>query len=182
MAPAPCKRTALPRSTEAQGGDEVTLARAISAETLALVGARFWACVDRRAADECWPWLGTLTPAGYGRIKVGKRPLLASRISLLLAGHDLAPDQFACHRCDNPPCVNPAHLFVGAPLDNVTDMYAKGRRDQRGANNPRSKLTVEQVREIRARAGSTRQIAREFGVGPTAIRNIKSGKRWRHVQ
>lgn len=93
---------------------------------------RFWANVEERGSDECWPWVGpidTRANQGYGNFRLAKTATRAHRLALILStATDLPTEVFACHRCDNPPCCNPAHLFPGSALDNNRDAIAKGRR------------------------------------------------------
>lgn len=97
---------------------------------------RFWSYVDRRSEFECWPWTGEVNGMGYGRLDVwsgGKRQrYLAHRLMLRFAGQPPAVGEVVMHACDNPICVNPGHLSVGTQADNLEDMRAKGRDDQRG--------------------------------------------------
>jgi hypothetical protein len=89
---------------------------------------RFWARVDRRRPNECWPWLGTLNPEGYGSIVDNGRLRRVTNVSLELAGCPKPPDKHhACHSCDNPACVNPAHLWWGTVSENMLDCVRKGR-------------------------------------------------------
>jgi hypothetical protein len=94
---------------------------------------RFWPKVDRRGPDECWPWLGaTAGSHGYGAISVctvgfGRKLQRASRVSYVLANGPLEVGMIVRHACDNPPCVNPAHLVSGTQYDNVQDMVERGR-------------------------------------------------------
>lgn len=94
------------------------------------VWERFWSKVNVRGPDECWEWVGTKLPTGYGQLRVDGQSLRAHRMIAaaklgrrLLAGHE----ECACHHCDNPPCVNPKHIFVGSATDNMHDMLRKGR-------------------------------------------------------
>lgn len=93
---------------------------------------RFWEKVEvgpalRPELGPCWVWAGSATQQGYGHIKMGSAsPRLTHRVALFLV-FGTTPDRLALHRCDNPPCVRPSHLFEGSHLDNAADMTAKGR-------------------------------------------------------
>lgn len=152
------------------------------------VECRFWAKVDKRGPDECWPWIGSLKSNGYGQFSLedGQR-VPASRLSLAMhLGRNLERNQHACHRCDNPPCVNPAHLFLGGARANHLDCIAKGRTAKsynRGTSNPKAKLTEDQVRYIRrlAGAGSYKEIAQQAGVPKSVAYKVITGRAWAHV-
>lgn len=151
---------------------------------------RLWSRVDVSAGvDGCWPWLGATNPKGYGRITRDGRDVIAHRISLELAlGRRLERGEFALHHCDNPPCCNPTHLFVGTLADNNRDMAEKGRvyRPQwRGQEVPNAKLTSDQVGTIRRRyaAGGITQgaLAGEYGVTQPTLQAVIARRTWRHV-
>lgn len=90
---------------------------------------RFWPKVAKRGPDECWEWTASRTPQGYGKIgrRKGESPAIASRVSWEMHNGPIPDGLHVLHRCDNPPCVNPAHLFLGTNADNQRDMRAKGR-------------------------------------------------------
>jgi hypothetical protein len=91
---------------------------------------RFWEKVDRRADDECWPWIAGTTVDGYGALAIGtpsRRYVRAHRFSLMLHLGMFDRRLLVLHDCDNPSCVNPAHLRLGTQFDNMRDMSAKGR-------------------------------------------------------
>lgn len=147
---------------------------------------RFWSKVDRRGADDCWPWTAATNEHGYGVMRPeGQRSgptVKAHRVSLTLAGVDIE-GLVVRHSCDNPPCVNPAHLSVGTKADNSADMVSRDRH-ARGSRSGTSKLTECQVVEIRARCAAGelhRVLAAEYGVSRVAITNIATRKTWRHV-
>lgn len=145
----------------------------------------FWAKVKRGAEAECWPWTETLNPHGYGDCKYQGRRTNAHRIAFELAnGESLPSDVVVCHRCDNPACCNPAHLFSGSQGDNVRDCHAKGRaRHNRtnGERRPLHKLTEAQVRDIRESKCSLRAAAAKYGVSSVTILKIRRREKWAHV-
>lgn len=89
---------------------------------------RFWLHVNKNAPGGCWEWTAQRNAWGYGLVSVDRKPRRAHRIVFSVLGlPGPTATQVVCHRCDNPPCVNPAHLFFGTHKDNVRDMYEKGR-------------------------------------------------------
>lgn len=148
---------------------------------------RFWAKVDIRAPEECWEWKATRSPNGYGMFSPkGRNAIGAHRAAYEFVHGQIPEGHSICHRCDNPPCVNPSHLFAGLPRQNTADSMAKGRRRYaRGDERPSSKLTEAQVMAIRERWRSgdaiQRRLAAEYGVSPAIICGIIKGKVWRHL-
>lgn len=97
-------------------------------EERASLAERFWARVDRSSAPEaCWPWTTRVGRFGYGRLSVDRRQVHAHRVAFELSGGSIPDGFYVLHRCDNPPCCNPAHLFVGTHADNMRDRHQKGR-------------------------------------------------------
>jgi hypothetical protein len=144
---------------------------------------RFWAKVDK--TGDCWIWQGSCRQDGYGQFAVRKprRTVKAHRFAWELAHGPISEGLAVCHSCDNPPCVNVAHLFLGTTGDNVRDSHAKGRAAV-GDRMPTAKLTPLLVRTIRAQrlSGMTHQaIADCAGVSRQLITHVLSGHRWRHV-
>ena len=163
---------------------------------------RFWEKVQKAHPGECWPWLGGTNPAGYGLISINLKSRLASRVSWELHYSPIPNGLCALHNCDNPPYVNPEHLYLGTRKDNSGDCWARGRGRlpdnygdrnpmrlhpelvKRGNGHPQAKLTEKQVVEIRelARTVSHRQLGFQFGVSSVNIDRIVSGKIWKHLQ
>ncbi|MBK7822847.1 MAG: HNH endonuclease [Tessaracoccus sp.] len=151
------------------------------------LGERFWPKVNRRAPDDCWPWTGRRNAYGYGIISApprsGRRYYIASRVSLELTGVEIPDGMVVRHKCDNPPCVNPAHLEVGTVADNARDM-ADRRRSTIGGRNPQAKLTEDDLRGIRGRLAlgeSQVSVALVYGVSKTTINDIARGRTWARV-
>lgn len=142
----------------------------------------------------CWLWTGATNELGYGLIRYQGRAQKAHRVGWQLAYGEIPSIEnhygtmFVCHKCDNPSCVRPSHLFLGTPRDNVLDMRGKGREPdlyqivQRGEKNGKSKLTWDDVRAIRqryARGEETMvQIAEDYPVQKSAIRKIVNKVNW----
>lgn len=152
---------------------------------------RFWAKVDKKGENDCWDWTASLNNVGYGQFYLNGKMVSSHRVSYII-NHPLTIDLWehreicVCHKCDNPCCVNPAHLFLGSVGDNMNDKLAKGRGNQpKGENHGRSKLTEDNVREIRikyAEGGvSQRELALKYAVSETIIGYITLRKRWTHI-
>lgn len=158
-----------------------------------------WSRVDISGGPEaCWPWTARQDDQGYGMTKINGRQWRAARWVLTQKlGRELTADEVTRHTCDNPPCVNPAHLIVGSPADNIADMIGRGRHvhgDQHwtrrdntkllGAMNPASKLTADDVRAIRAQyaEGATQvALAERFGITQAYISQIVRRRSWAHI-
>lgn len=140
----------------------------------------FWKKVIKGGPEECWYW-----DRGYGLFTAAGRTLRAARVSFSLAFGDPPVHLDVCHACDEPLCVNPAHLFLGNRSQNVKDSVKKGRfRAATGEDNSKTKLRPEQVQEIRQRSKAGEQnnnLAREFGITPQSLSAILVGKSWRHL-
>ena len=145
---------------------------------------RYWNKVDRKGANECWNWRGATNSSGYGMIKVGGKMVKTHRFAYQNWRGDIPDGMFVCHKCDNPACVNPLHLFLGTPADNMADRDAKGRQ-AKGEAHGCAKLTEADVVTIKnrlANGGETQTaIAAEYGVSKPAISRINTGKQWRDL-
>jgi hypothetical protein len=142
-------------------------------------------CVEKETG--CVEWQGAKIPDGYGVMRFLGKHILAHRFSFLLHGGEIPEGKYLCHRCDNPACVNPAHLFVGTQTDNMQDAMKKGRHrpPPLGENHHRAKLTEEKVRlirKMRAEGVSQQKIAEFIGTPQTNISAILRGRTWKEVK
>jgi hypothetical protein len=149
---------------------------------------RFWPKVNKQTLNGCWEWTAAKYPAGYGVIGFVKpaSPRPAHRVAWELVNGPIPEGLFVCHKCDNRACVNPDHLFLGTQKQNLADMAVKGRgtKSNRGEGSARSKLTTEQIIEIRrlsAEGISRAELGRRFGMRATSISRIVLRKRWWNV-
>lgn len=146
---------------------------------------RFWTYVNLEG--DCWNWKGSLTVrGGYGQLNVRHKVIKAHRISYALFYGDPDQDLFVCHKCDNPRCVNPSHLFLGTCADNTRDAWFKGRLPlpplRQGTDVYCAKLTDNDVRHIKESMLPGVELAQLFGVSKSTISSIKKGKTWKHVE
>lgn len=142
---------------------------------------KFWEKVDKKSENDCWMWLGHIDRYGYGKFW----NFLSHRFSWIDTFGNIPDGLYVCHKCDNPSCVNPRHLFLGTQLDNMQDMVKKGRiHSHIGEDNPKSKLSERDIYKIYRLydAGlSGYKIAKMFLVSKTNILGIVRGKTWRHL-
>lgn len=150
---------------------------------------KFWKKVQRGAPNECWPWIGAKDPGGYGRFLFRGKVVKAHRLALativdvdvIVAGRLGSTGVVVLHTCDNPDCVNPAHLRAGAQVDNVRDAASKKRmRGPVGQTHPMTSITDDQVAEIRrlyaTGCWSQVSLAKAFGCKRSAVGNYITGK------
>lgn len=149
----------------------------------------FWKRVEKTAT--CWLWTGARGLSGYGVLwsaggKQNRKQLYAHRVAYFLHNNTLPDDLCICHTCDNPPCVNPAHLFLGDHKQNALDKVSKGRQScLKGEASGRAVLTEAQVLAIRSQysAGGITQAAlgAAYGVTRGNIASIVRQESWRHI-
>ena len=151
--------------------------------------ARFWKHVATGKTDECWEWIGGARD--YKNFGIGNGTVLAHRFSKSIQlGYPVSEAECVLHSCDNPPCVNPSHLFIGTKQDNALDAVRKGRWHR---NRGRAKVTEEMVKEIRRlyaipkwkgfseRLYPTTRLGKMFNMTPQNISDIVARRTWKDV-
>lgn len=130
----------------------------------------------------CWIWIGSIEreEKPYGVTYARGRKERAHRLSYEIANGGFDKKLCVLHRCDNPSCVNPDHLFLGTNADNVADMTRKGRQ-ARGVKNRHARLTEAQALEIKMATGKRADIAAKYGINETNVSRIRTGARWGHL-
>lgn len=151
---------------------------------------RFWNRVDK--TGDCWNWMGSLNLSGYGQVKLLRKAKMCHRITFEVTFGPIPEGMQVCHRCDNPRCVRPEHLFLGTPKNNVDDCISKNRRrykhgsvpKRKGEFNGRAKLIESVVDELRKRTwnyGDKAKEARRLGISASTINWVLSGRTWSHI-
>ena len=135
------------------------------------------------AETGCIEWTGSKNSADYGMIGVrGRKLVLTHRLAWELKNGEIPSGMYICHKCDNPPCMNTDHLFLGAPKDNSIDRNIKGRQaSHKGRLNGRAKLTEDQVMEIRSDSRGHRKIAIDYKISAAVVLSIRHGRSWAHL-
>lgn len=163
-----------------------------SVQRAAMPVERFWSHVDKRGPDECWEWLRSTNKRGYGKVTIGGKDYRAHRLAYEYAIGPIPTGLHVCHSCDNPPCCNPAHLWLGTDRDNVLDMWRKGRQSNNvhhmkpvhGEESPTAILRNEDVITIRRLASDgvpKSVIARMIGASRTQVGRIVRRESWKHI-
>ena len=148
---------------------------------------RFWKKVDKKSDSECWNWLAAKDRRGYGRFSIDYKMVLAHRFSLEVSlGEKIEDGLFALHSCDNPSCVNPAHLREGTAADNMDDAIERGRQKaKKGSENPNAKITEQDVVEIRRLYATSEmpgtKLAEKYGISQANVYEIIHRTAWKHV-
>jgi len=151
---------------------------------------RFW--INTELTDSCWIWIGARSGGNYGWFQWEGKGVRPHRLVWSILFGEIPEKMMICHKCDNPPCFNPSHLFIGTRSDNQKDSARKRRSNfftnqilsSRGEDRYNAKLTDEEVREIKmelARGTSVRAIARIYPAGRSTITRIKKGLQWAHI-
>lgn len=150
------------------------MAKSISPKSESL----FWSKVNKQP-NGCWLWTAQKTRGGYGMVRINARRKMATHVALLLVNGVTVPKgMHACHTCDNPSCVNPAHLFVGTARDNAADKMSKCRG--RGARKL-SKDDIVAIRHELANGVSERVLASRYGISQPTVHFIKNRKTYREI-
>lgn len=132
----------------------------------------------------CIVFTGSRNLFGHGEISYKGKRFRAHRLSYMVNIGPIPEGMVVCHKCDNPPCINPDHLFIGSQADNLKDARQKGRMatpNPRGEKHGLAKLTADKIVAIRKDQRTQREIAKEYGVHQTTIKNIKLNRTWKHV-
>lgn len=131
-------------------------------------------------SDGCWGFRGMKTYAGYGRLYCWGGMQMAHRVSYVLHKGEIPAGLWVLHKCDNPPCTNPEHLFLGTPADNNQDKISKGRGVY-GSDHHSAKVDAAKVKKIRADSRPYSEISKQYGVSKSQVSCIKNFKTWAHV-
>lgn len=153
--------------------------------------ARLYCKLKVNDVSGCWEWVGDRLAFGYGKLSIAGVQHRASRLSYELHIGDPG-ELWVLHTCDNPPCCNPNHLFLGTHADNMRDCSEKRRtgfqskphlyhKGMKGEANPRAVLTAEQAAAIKHSVGFARIVADQYGVSESLVREIRKGRAWRHI-
>tara|TARA_R110000822_G_scaffold310340_2_gene442670 strand:+ start:2171 stop:2659 length:489 start_codon:yes stop_codon:yes gene_type:complete len=147
---------------------------------------RFFSKVSLPNENGCMLWFGAKDSWGYGHLTINKTTKKAHRLAYEMTKGEILKGMFICHTCDTPSCVNPDHLFLGSPRDNVIDCIKKGRfplnKGERVGNSKLNNRLVVEIRCLLNYGYSQREVSRMYGVTSQNINLIHHNKAWRHVK
>ncbi len=147
---------------------------------------RFWYYVDKRGEDECWEWKGHKSPEGYGHLHIKTGTTVTSRISWQIHYGEIPKGMLVCHKCDNPPCCNPKHLFLGTDLDNIQDRDKKKRNKQcKGRNHYKAEIVeadVINIRNLNKEGMSQKELSKMYNLSQASISKILLRQGWKSVE
>jgi hypothetical protein len=152
---------------------------------------RFWDKVNILGENDCWEWQAAFDTNGYGAFKVDGKKVNSHRFAYILTNGEVQPGLEICHKCNNPKCVNPAHLYAGTKSQNMLDMVRAGNyklntyEKMRGEKSGASKLTNDAVLEIRRlyskNVMTLDKLAKRYNMSKSAIASIIWRKSWTHI-
>ncbi len=151
------------------------------------IDRKFWQYIDVRVPMECWNWMRYKLPSGYGMVSMNGKVEYTHRVSYIICIGEIPKGLSVLHRCDNPSCCNPNHLFLGTQTENLDDMTKKGRRRyraHRGSENGSAKLNESLVIEIRSKyknGARISKLAKEYRVNNSTIWCITTNRHWKNV-
>lgn len=170
-----CKQCVLARMKRFQA---MPLEDLLDGENKNLILKRFWKHVDVKNKNDCWEWKSKKDKDGYGNMQFKNKTVRANRFIWTVLNGAIPEGMVVCHKCDNPKCLNPDHLFLGTISDNVIDALKKNRLSNQ-------KLTVDQVKELRKlyKTGkySQSELGRIFGVSGSTVCQIVHRKLWKFI-
>lgn len=147
---------------------------------------RFLMRVNKSSSGECWPWTGSRQEKWHGQWRNANGDIEPThRAAWRLFVSEIPKGMFILHKCDNPICCNPSHLFLGNQSDNCKDMWQKGRArpgKSLGEKHGMSKVTAEIVRDIRSSSESGKSLADKYGISQTTVGDIRKRKSWNHLE
>lgn len=142
--------------------------------------------VVKNEESGCWEWKRSSDGWGYGKISIQHKLEKVHRVMFSLANGPIPTGMCVCHKCDNPPCCNPDHLFLGTHADNRRDMIQKGRlSDQSGTLNSQAKINDNIAREIRslyANGVMQKLIAEKYGISTGIVNRVVLRRNWKNIQ
>lgn len=142
----------------------------------------FFQTIRLAGPDDCWEWTGYCLESGYGQFKLQCKNYRSHRVAFFLATGIQPGDHLVCHTCDNNPCCNPKHLFLGTNEDNSADMVSKGRAARpQGTKHPQAKLTEENVKMLRINNTAHTIAAKELDVSPSLVCAVRARRIWAHL-